>query len=149
MWIDQKSVDPARVMNLSVGLVSPLWPTYFAAATTGLAYWWLAGLARQTAVNEAVAASFGATPTQKAAKVIEAEVAVVEDATVLAKDEVAVLEAAADLPVEAEAPEPAILPEPEPEVQAAPETVLQAAPAAPVKKPAAPRKPRAPKASAS
>lgn len=157
MWIDQKSVDPARVMNLSVGLASPLWPTFFVAATTGMAYWWMAGLARQSAVNEAVAATIGARPSKKAHKVIEAEVSVVEDATTLVKDEVAVLEAVADLPVAAPEPvaveaveaapvetpvaiEAAVEPEP---------AVVEAAPVAEVvaEKPVTPRKPRAKKAS--
>ena len=39
---EQKSVaeDPGRALNLGVGLVSPLWPTFLATAGAGVAWWW-------------------------------------------------------------------------------------------------------------
>ncbi len=148
MWIDQKSVDPTRVMNLSVGLVSPLWPTFFAAATTGMAYWWLASLARQTAVNEAVAATMGARPSTRAAKLIGAEMSVVEDTTALAKDEISALEAVADLPVETPDPVATDTVDAAPaEIQPVIKAAVEPAPVAEraAEKPVTPRKPRAKK----
>ncbi|MEO6378883.1 MAG: hypothetical protein ABIO37_12725 [Caulobacteraceae bacterium] len=32
--------DAGRALNLGVGLVSPLWPTFMVTASAGVAYWW-------------------------------------------------------------------------------------------------------------
>jgi hypothetical protein len=41
---------PQRLLNLSVGLASPLWPTFYVAATAGLAIWSLGALLRNADV---------------------------------------------------------------------------------------------------
>jgi hypothetical protein len=41
---------PQRLLNLSVGLASPLWPTFYVAATAGLAIWSLGALLRNAGV---------------------------------------------------------------------------------------------------
>jgi hypothetical protein len=34
--------DPARALNMGVGMASPLWPAFLATAGAGVAYWWMA-----------------------------------------------------------------------------------------------------------
>lgn len=41
-------IDAERVLNFGVGAAAaPLWATYFAAASAGMAYWWLTAWSRQ------------------------------------------------------------------------------------------------------
>ena len=46
MWSKSEFPAPDRLLNLSVGLASPLWPTFYVAATAGMAFWGLSALAR-------------------------------------------------------------------------------------------------------
>lgn len=36
--------DAERAVHLSLGVMSPLWPAYFVAASSGMALWWLSRL---------------------------------------------------------------------------------------------------------
>lgn len=40
MWLEHETPDTTRALNLSVGLASPLWPTFAAAAGAGVAWWY-------------------------------------------------------------------------------------------------------------
>jgi hypothetical protein len=75
MWTDQPAIEPKRMLNLTVGLASPLWPTFIAAASTGLAYWWLSSLAKSKAVADEALAPVPALLAAPQA-VVEAEPAV-------------------------------------------------------------------------
>jgi hypothetical protein len=138
MWTsDDKGLgDPQRALRMGLGFASPLWPTFFAAASAGVAYWAWAQWARGRAFNEfqapepdltAPPAANGATPPAERPEPgpVQAEPA-----------------AAAPVPAQAEPeappmPAPAVNQAAEP-AAAAPEPALPKPPRAPRRKPAAP-----------
>jgi hypothetical protein len=152
----QPRVSPA----LLVGVASPLWSFFGAAAAGGVAYWWMTQWARPVNL-EAMFGKARALPLAAPAleRVVEAAEAVVET---VVEAQAAVTEAALDeapLAVGGEAapisplleaapePEPIIAPEPEVMFAVAPEPVIdEPAPVAAAMAEEAPPKPRATKA---
>jgi cytoskeletal protein RodZ len=63
--------DAERAVHVSIGAVSPLWPAYFVAASSGVALWWLS---RWTALRAGLAPPASPPPPVEATKVVEAPV---------------------------------------------------------------------------
>ena len=136
---------PRPNVALGMGAMSPLWPMFAVAATTGAAFWWMSRF------------TLGSFPT--AAVNLEATLEQIPEEPVV-EAAAAVVETVADAPVEiveavvGTAPEPVVEAVPEPVVEAAPEPALKVAPEPVVVEPAsapvleaAPKPVRKPKAS--
>lgn len=72
MWLEHETPDTTRALNLSVGLASPLWPTFAAAAGAGVAWWYWSQWAKH-AIAEAPVLEAG--EGMVAAEVVTAEAA--------------------------------------------------------------------------
>jgi hypothetical protein len=48
-------LDAERMLHTGLGFTSPLWSTFMVAAGAGVAYWWMAALAKGAAVPEGMA----------------------------------------------------------------------------------------------
>ncbi len=137
--IPQPRVSPA----LLVGVASPLWSYFGAAAAGGLAYWWMTQWARPVNL-EALMGAAKALPTpeplfEPALEVVEALAEATEE--VLEDAGEALLEAAPISPLVEAAPLPSIEPEPAPvaeppSFEATPAPVLEAAPEPVIEEPA-------------
>ena len=139
MWTDHRELsDPKRAVQLGVGLASPLWPTFFLAASAGAVYWaWSQWARRPELAGEAGPAAVP-TPTRRKPAVVAAP----EPVTEVAPEPEALDVEAAPEPLAEIASEPEVVPEPAPAPVVASPPVVEAAPA-PKLRPKAPRKPKA------
>jgi hypothetical protein len=48
MWSNSEVSYPEKLVHIGVGLASPLWPAFYAAAMTGLTVWSFGAMARAT-----------------------------------------------------------------------------------------------------
>jgi hypothetical protein len=112
--------DPKALLNVRVGMASPLWPLFAGAAVSGAAWWWMTRWARSANLE----AMFGAT-----AKAIEAApepAALMQPVTEAVVESVAEAGSAAEAVVDAAAaPVVEAVTEAAPVVEAAAETVSE------------------------
>jgi hypothetical protein len=170
MWLEHETPDTTRALNLSVGLASPLWSTFAAAAGAGMAWWYWSQWAKhaiaeapvleagegmvavETVTAETLADELSVDePGVEAVDVAASELAPAANDAVAAPAEVEPLETVVETVIDPviEAPvaviEPAVdlAPEPKPILKvAAPKT---AAPKSTAQRASAPRKASAPR----
>ena len=100
--------EPERAMRLGVAAAAaPIWAAYYAAASTGVAFWWMTAWTRQ-AEQKSFTNNVLPLPVKKAVEIVEAPVeASVEAAAEIVEAAPAVIEAATPKPVAAPAAKPA------------------------------------------
>ena len=123
----------SKAMRFPVGMTSPLWLAFGAAASAGVAWWWMSKLARPVNLEAMLgkpAAAALAPVTEAAEAVAEASEAmaeaVIEPVVILA--ETVAVEPIAEAPASVEAAVDETAPEPGAEPQIAPEPVVEAGP---------------------